>query len=1065
MLDFPSTPNIGDTHTALNGSTYEWDGNRWLNSCQDTTNNWLVANNGTNFLIPPIALGDSSISIGNDAKSNYEDSITIGESSLADREDNIAIGHNAIAQLDTRIIIGYSSTGEEAKGTIGSSILFRTEEGSLRINTDGSLETSGDGGTSWDMVGDPAFNWMSANNEANFTIAPSAPHLNAIAIGNSASCGNDDSVAIGTSASCPDNQSIAIGMSSNTTWQRSVAIGYGAVSYHVAIGSQANAPTTGAIAIGTDSVVGNTSYGAISIGMNSNTGKANAIAIGRDALVEAVDTHSIILNANPVGLRVSDTGTVETTIDNGTIWNPVISGIGEAPEDGTPYVRQDAGWISESGGASYNWLIANKGNDFSIPPIAEANYSIALGHEAKCETTTPIGGIAIGYRAESIGSRSISLGEYAQSYDESGLALGRSAEANYRGIAIGKDAVAGQIKPTINTNHKNNIAIGTASIAFGSKSIVIGASASSTTFALDETAVLIGANAYSQYDDTINIITDKNGTSNWPATEGSIVISTELGGGIRVNNDGTLETSPDGGTNWSAVGGGGDSNNWLIANNGSDFTNAPTADTDSIAIGEAANASHEPQTIAIGYQTEVEYTGGIAIGNNAHTNNGVAIGPDCDNNGTGGVVIGSGSTIASNKTYSVAIGTNNSCTEGTSVAIGYNSDSGFDAVAIGNGATATNSTAIAIGKSANSSLNTSITIGASSSCQSDTKIAIGYNVVGEVGSSIILKTPEGALRVQTDGALETSPDGGTNWNAVGGGGASNNWLIANNGADFAIAPIAEGSNAIAIGNDVRTTNQAGVGANSVTIGSGIRSHSNAITIGANHTSGVETGSGTGTIAIGYGVNALTKTYGIAIGYTSTIQANYATAIGYSALASTTGSIAIGYDATAFNSGPLSDAAVAIGWEAQITDESIGVLIKSRATGGLRVLADGTLETTPDGGTNWNAVGGGGSSALVKKLVTGTTYDLVADDKNKMLVCNNASAVTITVPDAIFTYDTDDVVEVHVMQVGAGQVSVVGGGSQTVNTADTLNIRGQFSLASLMLYEADTWVMYGDLETT
>lgn len=90
--------------------------------------------------------------------------------------------------------------------------------------------------------------------------------------------------------------------------------------------------------------------------------------------------------------------------------------------------------------------------------------------------------------------------------------------------------------------------------------------------------------------------------------------------------------------------------------------------------------------------------------------------------------------------------------------------------------------------------------------------------------------------------------------------------------------------------------------------------------------------------------------------------------------------------------------------------------------------------------------------------TGTAYTAVATDAGKIVRCNNAAAVALTLPTgAVFV--VGDVVMVR--QVGAGQVTASGG---TLNTPAgvTAKTRTQGSVMSLHYVAADTWDVSGDL---
>ena len=88
--------------------------------------------------------------------------------------------------------------------------------------------------------------------------------------------------------------------------------------------------------------------------------------------------------------------------------------------------------------------------------------------------------------------------------------------------------------------------------------------------------------------------------------------------------------------------------------------------------------------------------------------------------------------------------------------------------------------------------------------------------------------------------------------------------------------------------------------------------------------------------------------------------------------------------------------------------------------------------------------------------TGTTYTLVAGDNGKVVVLNNASAVTVTVPSGLGVGFNCSFV-----QKGAGQVSFSASGTTINNRQSHTKINGQYGVASLVAYDTDTYILAGD----
>ena len=88
--------------------------------------------------------------------------------------------------------------------------------------------------------------------------------------------------------------------------------------------------------------------------------------------------------------------------------------------------------------------------------------------------------------------------------------------------------------------------------------------------------------------------------------------------------------------------------------------------------------------------------------------------------------------------------------------------------------------------------------------------------------------------------------------------------------------------------------------------------------------------------------------------------------------------------------------------------------------------------------------------------TGTAYTLVAGDNGKVVVLNNASAVTVTVPSGLGAG-----FNCSFIQKGAGQVSFSASGTTINNRQSHTKINGQYGVASIVAYAADTFVLAGD----
>ena len=103
---------------------------------------------------------------------------------------------------------------------------------------------------------------------------------------------------------------------------------------------------------------------------------------------------------------------------------------------------------------------------------------------------------------------------------------------------------------------------------------------------------------------------------------------------------------------------------------------------------------------------------------------------------------------------------------------------------------------------------------------------------------------------------------------------------------------------------------------------------------------------------------------------------------------------------------------------------------------------------------------GGAIGVAVNAQTGTTYTTVLTDNNKVVTLDNASAIALTVPlNASVAYPTG--AQIHLYNKGAGQVTVAGDAGVTVNSSNGLKLRAQYSVATLIKLDTNTWVMIGD----
>jgi hypothetical protein len=94
--------------------------------------------------------------------------------------------------------------------------------------------------------------------------------------------------------------------------------------------------------------------------------------------------------------------------------------------------------------------------------------------------------------------------------------------------------------------------------------------------------------------------------------------------------------------------------------------------------------------------------------------------------------------------------------------------------------------------------------------------------------------------------------------------------------------------------------------------------------------------------------------------------------------------------------------------------------------------------------------------------TGTTYSLVSTDLNKLVTLSNAGAITLTVPNGVFTTGQ----QINIQQIGAGQVTVVSDGTTVLTstgaTSTAPKLRAQYSAATIVCTSSNNFTVIGDL---
>lgn len=199
----------------------------------------------------------------------------------------------------------------------------------------------------------------------------------------------------------------------------------------------------------------------------------------------------------------------------------------------------------------------------------------------------------------------------------------------------------------------------------------------------------------------------------------------------------------------------------------------------------------------------------------------------------------------------------------------------------------------------------------------------------------------------------------------------------------------------------------------------------------------------------------------------------ATAASTTTLTVASGQLQIFYG-TAVQDVLLPTTGVVPGHQVTIMQTQTGVL-SVKASGGtlVRTIPAGSWATftaiqgTPTTNTQWFAQYPTVIPTAIDATIntqTGTTYTLAASDDGAVVTLNNASTVTVTVPQnsaaaiPIGAY-------IEFVQLGAGQVVFVAGTGATLNSRGTaLKINGQYGTAGLRKIATNTFILAGDLTT-
>jgi len=323
---------------------------------------------------------------------------------------------------------------------------------------------------------------ISAGNLVNGTGADSLKNVDSL-VTNATTAGGAQAIALGNGATSSNAQTIAIGNGALANNFQSVAIGDGAEATGVgavAMGQYSNANGIYASAWGRTSVA--SSDGSVAFGQQAEVpfGVAGGVAMGRQVVADLADTTHV----RALKIVAPDGGTggngITMLSPNGTAGVITLTDASELAVDGTPIGGGGgaAGLINDTPEDS---LISAPGLT-TLPAYSLAPRGIALGNNARVDSTFAQDGIAIGNNAWVRQAQGIAIGEDTESYANGvsiganakvtstvgqHVAIGLSTRAGWGGVALGTSAEAqAKYSAAVGRNAEANVAEG--SIALGS---------------------------------------------------------------------------------------------------------------------------------------------------------------------------------------------------------------------------------------------------------------------------------------------------------------------------------------------------------------------------------------------------------------------------------------------------------------------------------------------------------------------------------------------------------------------------------------------------------------------
>ena len=693
-------------------------------------------------------------STGADATAGGTDAVAIGPEAKAAGNNTVALGMHASSYGTDSVTVGH---GAAASGTASSSVV-------LGRNSQAGSKSSGE------LIYDGAQKYIIGDGKSGIAIGDTAKSRGNqnIAIGKNALTTNkdasetptSDSIAIGTDAkTLAANSAIAFGKGAQVAvgGDSSIAMGEGAQSKDVAstaIGKDAKAEKAG-LAVGTGAE--SKGAGSAAFGQGAQSTAPGSVAIGENAVAAPWRTISIGQNAGK-GQAADLIGDKNEHINIGSnagqdVDGQLNIGIGQnagsnVKGKGNIALGQFAGKFigGTNNSVGNNIAIGTNANSYNAPnDVVE---SIAIGLSAQAATR----GVAVGKETKASGLDSTALGYGAEAKGSGSAAIGNNAVADGPdNVALGRSSVA-------NTTPGTGYLTGTASntVVSVGKSDLLRRVVNVADGADDQDAVTVkqlkevSTDVFNKVNAKINGLTGGGASGinydNAPrtTTENSITLAKDnkktLIGNVAEG------TKDDDAVNVQQLNKAVDANktHYFSTKNAAvtgNFNNDGAKGEKSLAVGMDVHADGDT-SVAVGNNTTAEGLGSIAIG--ALYNGSAAL----DDN----VAQTSVQTVAKSSTgqgflYNTAIGAGSSTEGNNSVAIGslarvstkqQNISSPDRAVALGYYATASASKAIAIGERATSNEYQGTALGSQATATGSASTAIGAAAfVGDKGVNSI----------------------------------------------------------------------------------------------------------------------------------------------------------------------------------------------------------------------------------------------------------------------------------------------------------------------------------------